>query len=90
VDSWYKRLGYGVDGRGVGVQFPVEASDFSLHHNVQIGCGAHPASYTMGTGAISPEVKWQGHGVHSPPSSADITNSGPIHPLPHTFSGRGA
>jgi hypothetical protein len=29
---------------------PGEAGNFSLHHRVQNGPGAHPASYPMGTG----------------------------------------
>jgi hypothetical protein len=32
-----------------GVQVPAEAGNFSLHHRVQTGSGAHSASYTMGT-----------------------------------------
>jgi hypothetical protein len=44
-------LGYGVDYRGSRVRFPAEAGIFSLHHRVQTGSGAHPASYPMGTGA---------------------------------------
>jgi hypothetical protein len=42
-------LGYGLDDRGYKVRFPAGAGDFSLHHNVQNGSGAHPASYPMGT-----------------------------------------
>jgi hypothetical protein len=42
-------LGYGLDGRGSTVRFPVGAGNFSLHHRVQNGPGAHPASYPMGT-----------------------------------------
>ena len=39
---------------------------------VQTGPGAHPVSYTMGTGSV-PEVKWWGHGVdHPPPSSVEV------------------
>ena len=39
----------------------------------QTGPGAHSASYTVGTGSLSPGVKWPGHGVdHPPPSSAAI------------------
>ena len=39
---------------------------------VQTGLGAHPASYTMGTGAF-PGVKRPGRGVdHPPPSSAEV------------------
>jgi len=39
---------------------------------VQTGSGAHPASYTMGTGSF-PEVKRPERGVdHPPPSSAEF------------------
>jgi hypothetical protein len=43
-------LGYELDDRGTRVRFPGEAGNFSLHHRVQNGSGAHPASYPMGTG----------------------------------------
>jgi hypothetical protein len=42
-------LGYGLDDRGSRVRFPAWAGNFSLHHRVQNGSGAHPASYAMGT-----------------------------------------
>jgi hypothetical protein len=45
-----------------GVRSPTEAEDFSSNLCVQTGSGAHPASYTMGTGALSPGVK-RGRGV---------------------------
>jgi hypothetical protein len=35
--------------RGSRVRFPAGAGNFSLHHRVQAGSGAHPASYPMGT-----------------------------------------
>jgi len=39
---------------------------------VQTGPGAHPASYTMGTGSF-PVVKRPGRGVdHPPPSIAEV------------------
>jgi hypothetical protein len=41
--------GYGLDDRGFRVRFPAGAGNFSLHHRVQNGSGAHPASYPMGT-----------------------------------------
>jgi hypothetical protein len=41
-------LGYGLDDRGSRVRFPAGAGNFSLHHRVQNGSGAHPASYPMG------------------------------------------
>jgi hypothetical protein len=34
-----------------GVWYPA-GQDFSLHHNIQTGSGAHPASYPMDTGFI--------------------------------------
>jgi hypothetical protein len=42
-------LGYGMDDRGSRVRFPAGAASFSLHHRVQNGSRAHPASYPMGT-----------------------------------------
>jgi hypothetical protein len=42
-------LGYGLLDRGSRVRFPAGAGNFSLHHCVQNGSGAHPASYPMGT-----------------------------------------
>jgi hypothetical protein len=42
-------LGYGLDDRRSRVPFPAGAGNFSLHHRVQNGSGAHPASYPMGT-----------------------------------------
>jgi hypothetical protein len=41
-------LGYGLDDRGSRVRFPARTENFSLHHRVQNGSGAHPASYPMG------------------------------------------
>jgi hypothetical protein len=40
-------LGYGLDDRGSRVRFPAGAGNFSLHHCVQNGSGARPASYPM-------------------------------------------
>jgi len=34
----------------VGFGFPAGAGNFSLHHRVQKGSGAHSASYPMGNG----------------------------------------
>ena len=40
---------------------------------IQSGPGAHPASYTMGTGSFQGGGKQPGHGVHHPPpSSAEV------------------
>jgi hypothetical protein len=53
-------LHYRLDDRGSRVRFPAGAGNFSLHHRVQNGCGAHPASYPMGTGGSFPEDKAAG------------------------------
>ena len=58
---------YGLDGPGIeccwGTRFSAP---------VQTGPGAHPASYTMGTGSF-PGVKRPGRGVdHPPPPSAEV------------------
>jgi hypothetical protein len=41
----------------VGVRIPAEAKNFSLHHRVQTGSGAHPASYPVGTRGSFPGGK---------------------------------
>jgi hypothetical protein len=51
--------GYGLDNRGVAVRITVK-SRFSLLHVVQTGCGAHPASYRMGTASSFPGGKAAG------------------------------
>jgi hypothetical protein len=53
-------LGYGLDDQGSRDQFPAGAGNFSLRHRVQNGSRAHPASYPMGTGAVSLGVKRPG------------------------------
>jgi hypothetical protein len=53
-------LGYGLDDRGSGIQFPARAGNFSLHHRIQNGSEAHPASYPMGTGGSFPGGKAAG------------------------------
>jgi hypothetical protein len=53
-------LGYGPDDRGSGIRFSAGAGNFSLHHCVQNGSGAHPASYPMGTGGSFPGGKAAG------------------------------
>jgi hypothetical protein len=47
-----------------------------LHHRVQTGSGAHPASYSMGNGSSFPGGKTAGSEAdHSPPSSAEVKNA---------------
>jgi hypothetical protein len=73
------------------VRFPAGAIDFSLLHVVQTGSGADPASYPMGTGALSPGVRRPGREAdHSSLSNAEVKNNGAIPPLPHTSLRRGA
>jgi hypothetical protein len=52
--------GYGLDNRGSRVRFPAGAGNFSLHHRVQNGSGAHPASYSMGIRSSFPGGKAAG------------------------------
>jgi hypothetical protein len=49
--------GYGLDDRAIEVRSPAEARDFYSNLTVQTGSGAHPASFTMGNGVLSPGVK---------------------------------
>jgi hypothetical protein len=53
-------LGYGLEDRGSKVRFPEGAGNFSLHHRVQNGSGAHSASYPMGTRGSFPGGKVAG------------------------------
>jgi hypothetical protein len=70
-----------------GVAFPAGARNYSHLHSVQTGSGAHPASYSIGTKAISPQVKRPRHEEdHSPPSSIEVNTGGAIPTLPHTPS----
>jgi hypothetical protein len=66
-------LGYGLDDQGSRVRFPAGVVNFSLHHRVQNGSGAHPASYPVGTRGSLPGVKRPGREAdHSSPSSAEV------------------
>jgi hypothetical protein len=48
----------------------------SLHHRVQTGSGAQPASYPMDTGGFSLGLKrLEREADHSPPSSAEVKNA---------------
>jgi hypothetical protein len=66
-------LGYGLDDRSSKVRFLAGAGNFSLHHHVQNGSGAHPASYPMSTRGSFLEIERPGREAdHSPPSSAEV------------------
>jgi hypothetical protein len=61
----------GTAGRPRNRSIPGRGKRFSLIHSVQTGCGAHPASYTMGTRG-SLEVKLlERETDSSSPSSAE-------------------
>jgi hypothetical protein len=49
--------GYGLEDRGSRVRLPAGAGNFTLHHRVQSGSGAHPASYPRGTRGSFPGGK---------------------------------
>jgi hypothetical protein len=53
-------LSFGLDDWGSRVRFPVGAGNFSLHHSVQTGSGAHPASYPVGARGSFPGGKAAG------------------------------
>jgi hypothetical protein len=50
----------GLDNRVSRVRFPAGARNFSLHHCVQNGSGAYPASYPMGYQGLFPWGKAAG------------------------------
>jgi hypothetical protein len=51
---------YGLDDRGSRARFPASAGNFSLHHHVQNGSGAHPASHPVGIRGSFPGGKAAG------------------------------
>jgi hypothetical protein len=53
-------LGYGLDDRGSRVRFSAGAGNFYLHHRIQNGSGAHPASYPIGAKGSFPGCKAAG------------------------------
>jgi hypothetical protein len=91
-DVYCRAQGYGLDDRGSRVRFPMGAGNFSLHHRVQNGSRAHPASYPMGTRGSFPGVQRPGREAdHSPPSSAEVKEYEELYlHSPNTPSWRGA
>jgi hypothetical protein len=53
-------LGYGLDDWGSRIQFLAGTRNFSLHHHIQNGSGAHSVSYPMGTTGSFPGGKAAG------------------------------
>ena len=67
---------YGVDGQGIESRWG-GGPRFSAA--VQTGPGAHPTSYTMGTGSFQ-GVKRPGNGAnHPPPSSSEVKDRVELH-----------
>jgi hypothetical protein len=62
---------YRLDDRAIEVRSPAEIKDFSSSFCVQTGCGAHPASCTMGPGGRGRPGR---DADPSPPSSAEVEN----------------
>jgi hypothetical protein len=73
IAQWYSA---GLRAGWSGVRFPGGAGNFSPHHCVQTGSGAHPASYPMGTRDSFPGVKRpEREADQSLPSSAEVKNA---------------
>jgi hypothetical protein len=85
-------LGYGLDDRDSMVRFPAGDGNFSLHHRIQNGSGAHPVSYPTGIRDSFPGVKRPGREAdHSPPRNAEIKECVELYlHSPNTPSWRGA
>jgi hypothetical protein len=81
--------GYELDHRRAGVRVPW-VQDFSPLHVVRTGCAAHPASYSMGTGALSMGVKRQKREAdYSPQTIAEVKNIWiNTSSLPYVFMGK--
>jgi hypothetical protein len=76
INSVSTALSYGLDDRSSRVRFPSGAGIFSLHHSVQNGSGAHPASYLIGTtGSFLGSKELEREADHSPPSNAEVKNA---------------
>jgi hypothetical protein len=82
-------LGYRLDNRGSRVRFPARAGNFSHHHRVQNGSGAHPASYPIGTRCSFPGSKAAEAPSWRPLTSIQFRGqrmSGAVPPLPQYSS----
>jgi hypothetical protein len=59
---------------GGGFRVPAGAGNFPLHHRLQAGSGAHPASYPADTGVSLLGIKRsEREADHSSPHSAEVT-----------------
>jgi hypothetical protein len=88
IAQWYStgiRAGWSM------VRVPARAGNFSLHHRVQNGTGAHPVSYPMGIRGSFLGLKRPGREAdHSPHVVPRSRIRGAITPLSNTPSWRGA
>jgi hypothetical protein len=68
---------------------PGRGKNCSILHVVETGTGAHPASYPMGAGTLSPGVKRPGReSDHSPPTTTELKrNSDPYIRSPISLHG---
>jgi hypothetical protein len=57
IAQWYSAE---LRAEWTGVRVPAGTGNFSLHHRVQTGSGAHPASYPVGTRCCFPGGKAAG------------------------------
>jgi hypothetical protein len=72
----------GLDGQGL---IPSKGKRFFTLYSIQIGSGAHPPSYPMGSWASFSRGKAPGADC-SPPTSVEVKNGGAIPPLfPYIF-----
>jgi hypothetical protein len=63
----YIQLGYGLDGRRVGVRLPLRIKDLFLLHEIQTGSMAYQSPVQLIPRAVSLGVN-----AHSAPSSAEV------------------
>jgi hypothetical protein len=76
IEAAMQETHYRLHDRGSRVRFPAGAGNFSLHHSVQNGSGAHPASYPKGTGDFFLGIKRpRREDDNSPLSSAEVKNA---------------
>jgi len=85
VTESLQRLAYVLDDRGSSTDRGNDRN-FSPHHRVQTGSGAHPASYPVGTWGKVAEA-WS---YRSPPSSAEAENAWSYKRVYPQFSGLAA
>jgi hypothetical protein len=79
IAQWYRA---GLRAGWSGVWVPAEAGNFSLHHRVQTGSGAHPASYPLGTKDSFPGVKHPAREADHSPHLVSIRLREVVPPLP--------